>query len=149
MKVYYSPTHAYREDCITTLTELEEERLRIRRSFVDSGNIYITTVNRLNIFSDLLAVYKTPNITSLELRVKFEGEAGHDGGGLTRELFPVFWKAVEDEICEGSSLKVPIMAPEINFTFYCLGKILSHGYILTGYLPLNLSGIFLSCPLIL
>ena len=108
--------------------------MRIRRSLVDNGGVRNVTVKRLNILADLLQVYNDPNITDFELRVRFEDEVGFDGGGLTRELFPVFWKAVEDEI----------MTPEINFTYYCLGKILSHGYILTGFLPLNLSGLFLA-----
>ena len=79
------------------------------------------------------------NITGLELRVKFDGEAGVDGGGLTRELFPVFRKSVENKLCEGSSIKVPMITPEYASHFFHLGRILSHGFVLTGFLPICLA----------
>ena len=93
-----------------------------------------------NNYTDLLKIYETNvKLTTLELRVKFNGETGIDGGGLTRELFPVFWKSAENIMCEGSSAKIPVLSPEYVSHYFLLGKILSHGFILTGFLPIGLA----------
>ena len=117
--------------------------MEIRRGFVDSG-LFNIKIKRLAVYTHILTVYKeNMNITGLELRVKFDGEAGVDGGGLTRELFPVFWKSVENKLCEGLSIKVPMITPEYASHFFHLGRILSHGFVLTGFLPICLASSFL------
>ena len=126
---------------------LEEERLELRRRFVDNG-LFNFKIKRLTVYTDLLKIYETNvKLTTLELRVKFNGETGIDGGGLTRELFPVFWKSAENIMCEGSSAKIPVLSPEYVSHYFLLGKILSHGFILTGFLPIGLASTFL-CQLL-
>jgi hypothetical protein len=60
-------------------------------------------------------------------------------GGLSRELFTVFWTAIESSCFNGNIEKVPVLAPNFLSDFVLLGKILSHGFVLTGYVPLSLS----------
>lgn len=72
----------------------------------------------------------------MELVVTFRNERGFDGGGLHRELFPIFWHAVEQRMMEGNAEKVPILTPRSAKYFYTLGLILSHGYVLTGFVPM-------------
>lgn len=117
--------------------------MEIRRGFVDSG-LFNIKIKRLAVYTHILTVYKeNMNITGLELRVKFDGEAGVDGGGLIRELFPIFWKSVENKLCEGLSIKVPMITPEYASHFFHLGRILSHGFVLTGFLPICVASSFL------
>ena len=62
----------------------------------------------------------------MEVVVTFRNERGFDGGGLHRELFPIFWHAVERRMMEGNAEKVPILTPRSAKYFYTLGLILSH-----------------------
>ena len=60
-------------------------------------------------------------------------------GGLTRELFPLFWNSLKSTHFDGSVEKVPILTPKSAQDFFVFGEILSHGYVLTGYFPLFIS----------
>ncbi len=115
---------------------MDEQRLRIRREFVGNGICRIE-LERNNVLLDLLKVYKdNRNIIEKEIRVSFRNEQGYDVGGLTRELFAAFWVAAETVLLEGGSARVPIMHPQSTEIYRHLGRILSHGYILTGFFPL-------------
>ncbi len=89
-------------------------------------------MNRTELAEELLRKYGTLISCDSELRVKFAKEKGI-GPGVCCEMFS---ESLEDRFMEGSSAKIPVITPD-NFSMYFqLGRILSHGYILTGYLPL-------------
>ncbi len=94
--------------------------------------------------SKVLDLYKSNDILQGRLHVKFEGEDGFDLGGLTRELFTLFWTQVTDEQlfagehCVVPSLPLNKMRPE-SWKFVSLGRILAHTVALTGTIPANLS----------
>ena len=97
-------------------------------------------VGRLSIVDDLLQIYRErPQLCNHEIRVSFRSERGLDAGGLTRELFPLFWSSLESNFFDGNIEKVPMVTPRPDMDYVFLGKILSHGFVLTGFFPLYIS----------
>ena len=110
--------------------------MTVRQNFLVNG-IQSIEVGRISVFDDLLDIYNhSPDIISKEIRVKFKNEPSMDGGGLTREVFPTFWHRVESLLLEGNIEKVPVITPMMVQHYFQLGRILSHGYVLTRYFPL-------------
>ena len=52
-------------------------------------------------------------------------------------------KAVECDMMDGRIEKIPVLNPKYAKCYYPMGKILSHGYVLTGYLPMCFSSYFI------
>lgn len=124
---------------IGNLKKLEEERRTIRES-LGNNSIQRFTIDRLSVVDDVFQVYRMrPYLFNHEIRVKFQNERGLDGGGLTRELFPLFWSAVEGYFFDGNIEKVPLTTPRPENDYVILGKILSHGFVLTSYFPTMIS----------
>ncbi len=120
----------------TNLKELQQMRSSLRQNLTLNG-MHLVEVGRLTVFDELLEVYReNSGIIKKELRVRFRGESGVDGGGLSRELFPAFWQSAEQRVFEGHVEKIPLVTPETADLFLLMGTILSHGYVLTGYFPL-------------
>ena len=117
---------------------MEELRQVTRRGFVDGP--LRCQINRPKILTEVFQLYReNPDITTKEVRVRFHHEQGLDGGGLVRELFSLFWEEVESKMMEGNTEKVPIVTPDNLQWFFQLGRILSHGYVMTGHFPLSLA----------
>ena len=84
-------------------------------------------------------IYKENNTVFWNLRIKFEDERGIDAGGLIRDAFSAFWEKSYGYHCDGSAALVPLIHPSSDLdTLGLLGRILSHGYILCGYLPVRI-----------
>lgn len=49
------------------------------------------TVNRNQILQDMFLLYDDPLLLFKRIKVSFLNEEGDDFGGLTKELFTVFW----------------------------------------------------------
>ena len=123
---------------IRTLQECDANRHNIRGAFTE---IVRFELDRETLFRDLLSKYETIVSCDSELRLKFSKERGV-GHGVCKEVFSLFWQVVEDKYMEGCTAKVPVITPDNLTIFFQLGRILSHGYILTGYLPLFLAKAF-------
>ena len=71
---------------------------------------------------------------------KFKDEAAIDAGGVQRDMLSGFWEVAYKKLFEGSSLLTPMVHPQINLTLFpILGHILSHGYLVTGFLPTQIA----------
>ena len=96
-------------------------------------------VVRREILKDMLEYFKDEEICYAQLGVTFKGEEGEDEGGLTRDLFSCFWEKAYDEFFDGEVTKVPYVPPhrtsDAHSLFVRLGRIFSHGYLLTGIVP--------------
>lgn len=92
-------------------------------------------VNRESLFKDLVVKYESFISCDAELRVKFVKE-NSVGPGVCAEMFSSFWEVMENKYLEGNLAKVPVITPDTCSFYFQLGRILSHGYVLTGYLPL-------------
>ena len=95
-------------------------------------------MGRTTIVKDLLQIYQQyPELCFQEIRVVFRGESGVDMGGLTRELFSVFWTAI---YLAGNVEKVPVLTPKVLSDFLYLGRsYLMVLYLVGGYFPLCFS----------
>lgn len=60
-------------------------------------------IRRSKIISDTLNFYKSNDITSNKLYVKFDGEEGEGFDGVTREFFSSFWDTFKKQHMEGAS----------------------------------------------
>ena len=73
-------------------------------------------------------------------QVSFQGESGVDTGGLSREAFSTFWELTYQKHFDGSSSFTPVVSTCIDSaTLQALGRVLSFGYIVCGFLPLRIS----------
>ena len=84
---------------LRNLSALEEQRSGVRKQLSGFRSV---EVGRVTILKDLVALYQEyPELCFQEIWVVFRGESGVDTGGLTRELFSVFWTAVEGVYFDG------------------------------------------------
>ena len=63
-----------------------------------------------------------------------------DAGGVTHELFSAFWEQAYQLLFEGATLLIPLLHPQSDMSLFpILGKIISHGYLSSGYLPVRIA----------
>ena len=93
------------------------------------------------VYEDVLSLFMNIDVTKEHpLRINFEGEEAVDYGGVCRDMFAAFWEKAYEHLFDGSTLLTPAMHAGVNFsTFPILGRIISHGYIGCGYLPVRIA----------
>ena len=132
-------------DCISfpnlrRVSQLERQQQSIFSTLTSNQQII---VRRDHIVEDTLMQYKDPSILKCKFEVAFDDEKGQDMNGLTRELFSLFWYEAENVYFKGSIQKFPSLKPDRCLldmeTSTALGRILLHGYVLVGFLPLRFS----------
>ena len=80
--------------------------------------------------------------------IEFEDERGIDQGGVTRDMFSAFWDKCYAAYFDGSNALVPLLHPQSNPSiFSTLGRVISHGYIVSGFLPIRIALPTLICIL--
>ena len=83
--------------------------------------------------------YKGSPDLSLRLRVEFEGERGHDLGGLTKDLFSAFWAEAFQNYFKGENSCVPFLSSTNRHLardiFVPLGRALDHMLRQLGTMP--------------
>ena len=98
------------------------------------------TVNRDLIDDDLIKLYRQQDTCFRTLDVKFLNEPAEDADGLTRELFSQGWKTILPQFFEGTTFHLPRVDPDCTEgLFEILGRIASHGFVLTGYFPVGIA----------
>ena len=96
------------------------------------------TVNRKTLYDDVLRLYEHESITmEYPMYMKFEGEMAVDCGGVSRDVISGFWEEAYEKLFDGSTLLTPLMDPHINTAAVLplVGRVLSHGFVCTGFLP--------------
>lgn len=99
-------------------------------------------VKRVSIFTNLLDLYQSNSDIVLEypLQMNYVNEQAVDLGGVSRDVMTAFWLHAYEKLFEGSLFFVPAVHPSTDFAkFEVLGKILSHGYLCTGFLPIRIA----------
>ena len=101
----------------------------------------IHTVDRDTIFSSVIAVFQTTGVEDeFPLRIKFKGERGVDIGGVYRDMVSLFWKAAFEKVFDGGCLLTPVLHPDTDLSWLpVIGKIISHGYLSSGFLPVKMA----------
>ena len=96
------------------------------------------TIDRNNVFKDVMALFAQDEV--LEERIKFAGEMGYDCGGICRDMFSAYWDEAYQQFFDGSTLLVPALHPSVDISALPrLGTVLSHGYLLCGFMPTRIA----------
>ena len=98
-------------------------------------------IDRENLFNSVLHLFSSDDITKeYPLRIRFKGELAIDAGGVMRDMVSAFWEIAYEKCCDGDSLLVPLIHPGSDVSVFTkLGRILSHGYMQCGFLPLKIA----------
>lgn len=98
-------------------------------------------VARDDIYNDVLKLYANFNelVNEYPFRIAFDDEEALDTGGVCRDMFSGFWKTVCDRFFDGSGSLVPATHPNVDMgALPIIGTVLSHGYIVSGFLPVQI-----------
>ena len=92
-------------------------------------------------YDDVMALFRDEDVLPyFPLRIHFVNERAVDCGGVCRDMLSGFWEEALGQHFDGSSLLTPVIHAQTNMSdFIVLGTILSHGYLLEGYLPVRVS----------
>ena len=98
-------------------------------------------VNRFTIFEDVIKMYKEEGmVMEFPTFIQFEDELAIDVGGVTREMFSAFWEKAYSLLCDGANVVVPLIHPQTDMAILpVIGKVISHGYLASGYLPVRIA----------
>ncbi len=104
-----------------------------------TGSFHI--IERKNVFGSVNDLFSKELVLSeFPLQIKFRGEAGFDSGGVCRDMFSAYWEHAYKQYFDGNSLLIPVLHPESDTeSFRKLGLVLSHGYLVSGYLPTRIA----------
>lgn len=104
-------------------------------------------INRTNVVDTMFEFYKNEDLLSQQLHVEFLGEPGIDAGGLSKELFTIFWKTILEnpDYFKGKDIALPhvplhLIRKKKNM-FTTIGRILSHTILITKDIPSKLAGL--------
>ena len=101
----------------------------------------LRSVSRSNILQNVLAIFREKAIPfEYPMNIEFTDEMAVDTGGVTREMFSLFWEKCYETMFDGCSLLVPMVCPQTDGALMpILGKIISHGYLVCGHLPMRIA----------
>ena len=95
------------------------------------------------ICEDMLQMYKNDLPKILEefpFRVEYVGEKAVVTGGVCRDAFSLFWEKAYLQHFDGERLLIPAVNPNTELSnLTLLGTVLSHGYMVCGYLPIRIA----------
>nr|XP_054775573.1 uncharacterized protein LOC129284130 [Lytechinus pictus] len=119
------------------------ERRRARTLAILSQEFRDVTVSRSNIETSVSRLYReNQTLPRFSLHVNFNGEEGEDFDGLTSEMFTLFWESVYRSYFTGIRRLSPRISPTHDLsadTWQIIGRILSHGYVLSNFLPTQIT----------
>lgn len=104
-------------------------------------------IHRNNVAVVLLEEYSSDRAEAIlhsSLSINFEGESATDLSGLTREMFSIFFRNIQENYFDGNVECIPRVDPQTCQSLACsddtmfttIGKIISHCYLLTGMFPI-------------
>jgi hypothetical protein len=100
----------------------------------------LRTVDRDNVFEDVMDMYRSGEIIGeCPIKMKYGDEQAIDDGGVQRDMYSAFWEQTYSEYFDGAKCLIPMVHPEIDLKDYAVfGRILSHGYLVSGHLPVRI-----------
>jgi len=118
-------------------------RLRFMMDELDTHHGQTRPIHRTAVVEDVMEMYKSHLPAILEefpFVVEYIGERAVDTGGVCREMFSQFWGKTYLVYFDGESLLVPAVNPNTELsTLPLLGTIISHGFMVCGYLPIRIA----------
>ncbi len=98
---------------------------------------------RDSVYEDVIDMYKDDLeeiLRDFPFRVRCVNELAVDTGGVCRDLFSAFWQESYVKDFDGEKLLVPAVRPNIDMVgLRLLGTILSHGFMVCGFLPIRIA----------
>ncbi|KAF5308924.1 hypothetical protein FQR65_LT00006 [Abscondita terminalis] len=103
--------------------------------------------NRDNVVQEMFEHYKDENLPTQRPQIIFEHETGADCGGLTKEVYTIFFSKIEESYFAGENVLIPFLPlhrqrRELQ-KYVTIGTILDHCVCLTKSLPIRFSKSFL------
>jgi hypothetical protein len=72
-----------------------------------------------------------------------------DCGGVSRDMLSGFWEEAYQKLFDGCRLLTPVIHPQVDMKVLpVIGRILSHGYLASGFLPVRIALPTLACILL-
>lgn len=98
-------------------------------------------IDRDNVYEDVIDLYRCGEIVGeCPIHIKYSNEEALDYGGVHRDMFSAFWEQAYSKFFEGATLLIPMVNPHMDMTIYpILGRILSHGYLVAGHMPVRIA----------
>lgn len=99
-------------------------------------------IRRDHLYDDVIATYReNPEVLcEFPFRVSYEKELAVDTGGVCRDMYSAFWNEAYLKHFDGESLLVPAVHPNTNLAVLpILGTIISHGFMVSGFLPIRVA----------
>jgi len=98
-------------------------------------------IDRATIYEDVIKLYQEGTILKeFPIFIKFQNEMAVDLGGVQREMFSAFWEKAYQALFEGATTLIPMIHPQTDISLFpIIGRIISHGYLVAGVLPLRLA----------
>jgi hypothetical protein len=118
----------------------EKQRLVYMKS-VNALKGSTRVIDRDNIYEDVIDMYRSGDIVGeCPIHIEFSGEQARDYGGVQRDMFSALWEDVYSKFFEGATLLTPMVHPHMDMSIYpVLGRVLSHGYLVAGHLPVRIA----------
>lgn len=130
------------------------EQIRQRTSeLLNDGRSQRRTVlvQRWDLTDTLMQLYSEEtdiDVTMQHLYFDFDGEMASDFGGVSREVYSSFWKESSLNFFEGNDNSfVPRCGGISKEAYITLGKIIHHGFLLTGIFPVCLNQAYIQAML--
>ena len=119
----------------------------MRESFMmdalDTHQGYPRAIKRANVYDDVIEMYQENMINVMQeypFRIQYQNERAVDTGGVCRDMFSAFWEEAYIKNFDGETLLVPAIHPNTDMAIFpILGTILSHGFMVCGYLPVRIA----------
>ena len=122
---------------IQILEGLNAKHRSVKEQFENELEI-VREVSRHNCVNDMLTLFRQQSVADSKLCLLFKGEHAV-GSGVLREVYSVFWDSFVSSYCEGSShFTFSVTAAMSQDDFVAVGLILTHQFIETGTLPLQI-----------
>ena len=99
------------------------------------------TVNRAKIFDHVKKLFCSEQfLKEFPIYIEFEDEMAIDTGGVHRDMLSAFWEEAYKHFFDGSCLLVPSVHPNMDVSLMpTLGLVLSHGYLVSGFMPTRIA----------
>ena len=103
--------------------------------------VFAHLIRRRAIYEDVMGLFQNKDaLKEYPMRIRFKDEVAFDGGGVSRDMFSSFWEEVYSRFFDGACLLTPNLHATTDMSALpLLGQILSHGYLISGYIPIRIA----------
>ena len=103
--------------------------------------VFAHLIRRRAIYEDVMGLFQNKDaLKEYPMRIHFKDEVAFDGGGVSRDMFSSFWEEVYSRFFDGACLLTPNLHATTDMSALpLLGQILSHGYLISGYIPIRIA----------